>query len=147
MGSRANCLTLSHDLVVHANNEGSGPRYLALCRGRASFSRKNKKKVRQLENVPRRVYTPTFAPSLPKNTVTYHQVHYFEKGAGEQSSAARTKTKIATVGKSMPSLSQSAPAADPNANAASSNSSSRSIVGKKNAKHRAEEVVMKRLHN
>lgn len=97
----------------------------------ASFSRKNKKKVRQLENVPRRVYTPTFAPSLPKNTVTYHQVHYFEKGAGEQSSAARTKTKIATVGKSMPSLSQSAPAADPNANAASSNSSSRSIAGKK----------------
>ena len=97
----------------------------------ASFSRCDKTNVRQLENVPRRVYTPTFAPSLPKNTVTYHQVHYFEKGAGEQSSAARTKTKIATVGKSMPSLSQSAPAADPNANAASSNSSSRSIVGKK----------------
>ena len=133
MGSRANCLKLSHDLVVHANNEGSGPRYLALCRGRPvlHFRGRSKKKVRQLENVPRRVYTPTFAPSLPKNTVTYHQVHYFEKGAGEQSSAARTKTKIATVGKSMPSLSQSAPAADPNANAASSNSSSRSIVGKK----------------
>ena len=64
----------------------------------ASFSRCDKKNVRQLENVPRRVYTPTFAPSLPKNTVTYHQVHYFEKG-GKQSSAARTKTKIATVGK------------------------------------------------
>ena len=133
MGSGANCLTLSHDLVVHGNNEGSGPRYLALCRGApcASFSRCDNTNVRQLENVPRRVYTPTFASSLPKNTVTYHQVHYFEKGAGEQSSAARTKTKIATVGKSMPSLSQSAPAADPNANAASSNSPSRSIVGKK----------------
>ena len=114
----------------------------------ASFSRKNKKKVRQLENVPRRVYTPTFAPSLPKNTVTYHQVHYFEKGAGEQSSAARTKTKIATVGKSMPSLSQSL---GPRCRSQCQRGVIKFIITKhcrqKNAKHRAEEVVMKRLHN
>ena len=112
----------------------------------ASFSQKNSKNVRQLENVPRRVYTPTFAPSLPKNTVTYHQVHYFEKGAGEQSSAARTKTKIATVGKHAIVVTVS-----PRCRSQCQRGVIKFIITKhcrqKNAKHRAEEVVMKRLHN
>ena len=109
----------------------------------ASFSRCDKTNVRQLENVPRRVYTPTFAPSLPKNTVTYHQVHYFEKG-GEHSSAARTKTKIATVGKHAIVVTVSP-------RCRSQCGVIKFIITKycrqKNAKHRAEEVAMKRLRS
>ena len=98
----------------------------------ASFSRKNKKKVRQLENVPRRVYTPTFAPSLPKNTVTYHQVHYFEKGAGEQSSAARIKTTRLLYGrKECHRYHTVSPRCRSKCQYGVTNSSSRSIVGKK----------------
>ena len=102
---------------VRASLLSSGPRAAW-----ASFSRCDKTNVRQLENVPHLVYTPIFAPSLPETTVTYIL-------DGEQSSAARTKTK--NCKESMSSSSQSAPAADPNVNAASSDSSPRSIVGRK----------------
>ena len=109
----------------------------------ASFSRKNKKKVRQLENVPRRVYTPTFAPSLPKNTVTYHQYTISRRVAG---TSRRRGLRLRIARKACHRRHSQPPLPIP-MSMRRHQIHHHEVLSAENAKHCAEEVVMKRLRN
>ena len=65
----------------------------------ASFSQKNSKNVRQLENVPRRVYMPILSKRPQLHTIRYTISRRVASRARRRDTRTKTKTKIATVGK------------------------------------------------